>query len=175
MDLVYRYCDACTKDDPSRVVTLKTPARKSSRKRTQRDYANLNAGLGGSDPNRWLRIMENKVIKKAPFRKVKGAELDSWLEDDPEGAMKEPIIIEKPDGLGMKMPPDGLTVEHVAEYIGEDVSLEVIGASSVSGSDFHLHSMVIWQMSLLSPPPRAGTLESGQTMWDLNLPSERRY
>jgi len=87
--------------------------------------------------------MENKLIKKAPFRKVKGVELDSWLEDDPEGAMKEPIIIEKPDGLGMKMPPDGLTVEHVAEYIGEAVPLEVIGASSLSGPDPRLHSMVI--------------------------------
>lgn len=100
--------------------------------------------------------MENKLIKKAPFRKVKGVELDSWLEDDPEGAMKEPIIIEKPDGLGMKMPPDGLTVEHVAEYIGEAVPLEVIGASSLSGPDPRLHSMVIWQMSLRSPPLQDG-------------------
>lgn len=71
--------------------------------------------------------MENKVIKKAPFKRVKGVDLDSWLENEPDNAMKEPIIIEKPDGLGMKMPPDGLTVEHVAEYIGEDVPLEVIG------------------------------------------------
>ena len=71
-------------------------------------------------------MMENKVIKNAPFRRMKGSELDSWLDDD-EAAMKEPIIFEKPDGLGMKMPPEGLTVEHIAEYIGEDVSLEVIG------------------------------------------------
>jgi F-box/leucine-rich repeat protein 10/11 len=81
-------------------------------------------------------MMESKVIKKAPFRRAKGSELDSWLEDDPDGAMKEPIVIEKPDGLGMKMPPEGLTVEHVAEYIGEDVPLEVIGApSSLSDPD----------------------------------------
>lgn len=73
--------------------------------------------------------MENKVIKKAPFKRMKGVDLDSWLGNEPDNAMKEPIIIEKPDGLGMKMPPDGLTVEHVAEYIGEDVPLEVIGQS----------------------------------------------
>lgn len=133
--LPYRYCDSCMKDDMSRVVTFKTPARKSARKRAQRDYANLNVGLGGSDPNRWLRMMENKVIKKSPFRKMKGSELDSWLEVEPEDAMKEPIIIEKPDGLGMKMPPEGLTVENVAEYVGESVPLEVIGMLSALGSD----------------------------------------
>ena len=75
---------------------------------------------------RWLRMMENKVIKQAPFKRMKGSELDSWLEDD-ETAMREPIIFEKPDGLGMKMPPEGLTVEGIAESIGEDVPLEVIG------------------------------------------------
>ena len=40
--------------------------------------------------------------------------------------MREPIIFEKPDGLGMKMPPEGLAVEHIAEYIGEHVPLEVL-------------------------------------------------
>lgn len=113
------------KADGSRVMTLKTPARKSSRKRAQRDYANLESGVG-SDPKRWLRMMENKVIKEAPFRRMKGSELDSWLEDD-ETAMREPIVFEKPDGLGMKMPPEGLTVDNIAEYIGENVPLEVIG------------------------------------------------
>lgn len=106
-------------------MTLKAPARKSSRKRTQRDYANLNSGLG-SDPNRFLRMLETKEVKKDPFRRMKGGELDAWLHED-ETALREPIIIEQPDGLGMKMPPRDLTVEHVAEYIGEDTPLEVIG------------------------------------------------
>jgi F-box/leucine-rich repeat protein 10/11 len=107
-------------------MTLKAPARKSARKRTQRDYANLNSGLG-SDPNRWQRMIESKDIKKDPFRRMQGSELESWLED--ENALREPIIIEQPEGLGMKMPPRDLTVEHVAEYIGEDTPLEVIGKS----------------------------------------------
>lgn len=109
-------------------MTLKAPARKSARKRPQRDYANLNSGLG-SDPNRWQRMIESKEIKKDPFRRMQGSELESWLED--ENALREPIIIEQPDGLGMKMPPRDLTVEHVAEYIGEDTPLEVIGKSPV--------------------------------------------
>lgn len=113
-------------------MTFKTPARKSSRKRTQRDYANLNSGLG-SDPKRWLRMLETKEIKKDPFKRLQGSELDSWLEDD-EDALREPIIIEQPEGLGMKMPPRDLTVEHVAEYIGEDTPLEVIDVASQSTS-----------------------------------------
>lgn len=106
-------------------MTTKAPARKSSRKRTQRDYANLHAGVG-SDPGRWLKMVETKPIKKDPFKRMQGGDLERWLAED-EDAMTEPIIIEEPEGLGMKMPPKDLTVEHVAEYIGEDMPLEVMG------------------------------------------------
>ncbi|KAF9472602.1 JmjC domain-containing histone demethylation protein 1 [Pholiota conissans] len=124
------YCAPCTQVDPTRIMTLKAPARKSARKRTQRNYANLNSGLG-SDPNRWQRMIESKEFKKDPFRRMQGSELESWLQED-ETALREPIVIEQPDGLGMKMPPRDLTVEHVAEYIGEDTPLEVIDVASQS-------------------------------------------
>lgn len=120
-----RYCKNCTAADSTLVMTTKAPARKSSRKRTQRDYANLNAGIG-SDPGRWLKLVETKPIKKDPFKRMQGADLERWLAED-EDAMTEPIVIEQTDGLGMKMPPKDLTVEHVAEYIGEDTPLEVMG------------------------------------------------
>lgn len=110
-------------------MTLKTPARKSSRKRAQRDYANLNSGLG-SDVNRWTRILETKEIKKDPFQRFKGSELEEWLEQD-EDAFREPIVIESPEGLGMTMPPNTLSVEDVAQMIGEETPLEVIGEKSV--------------------------------------------
>jgi len=106
-------------------MTLKTPARKSSRKRTQRDYANLNSGLG-SDSNRWIRMLETKEIKKDLFKRFKGSELEEWLERD-DNALLEPIVIENPEGLGMTMPPNTLTVEDVAEMIGEGTPVEVIG------------------------------------------------
>jgi F-box/leucine-rich repeat protein 10/11 len=110
-------------------MTLKAPARKSSRKRTQRDYANLNSGLG-SDANRWIRMLEKKEIKKDPFRRFKGSELEEWLEQDDE-AFREPIVIENPEGLGMSMPPNTLSVEDVAQYIGEGTPVEVIGENFV--------------------------------------------
>lgn len=46
-----RFCKPCLQADPKRSITLKPPARKSARKRTQRDYAGLNAG-NEQDPNR---------------------------------------------------------------------------------------------------------------------------
>ncbi|KAF5330358.1 hypothetical protein D9619_005662 [Psilocybe cf. subviscida] len=126
------YCKNCTAANPALVMTTKAPARKSSRKRTQRDYANLHAGVG-SDPGRWLKMVETKPIKKDPFKRMQGGDLERWLAED-EDAMTEPIIIEEPEGLGMKMPPKDLTVEHVAEYIGEDMPLEVMDVASQSNA-----------------------------------------
>lgn len=169
-----RYCAQCAAADPTRIMTLKTPARKSARKRTQRDYANLNSGLG-SDPNRWQRLIEAKDIKKDPFRRMQGADLEAWLEDD-ENALREPIVIEKPDGLGMKMPPPDLTVEHVAEYIGEDTPLEVIGASHANMSSFPVNSHIL---SLKTSHPRqrhrGGILGNGPTTSNSNRRSGTRF
>ena len=124
-----RYCETCAQADSTRIMTLKAPARKSSRKRTQRDYANLNSGLG-SDANRWIRMLEKKEIKKDPFRRFKGSELEEWLEQE-DDALREPIVIENPEGLGMSMPPNTLRVEDVAGYIGEGTPVEVIGGKFV--------------------------------------------
>ena len=73
--------------------------------------------------------MHGKTIKPDPFKRMQGADVTAeWLETDPT-AMTEPIVIEKPDGLGMEMPED-LTVADVAEIVGADTPVEVIGTSS---------------------------------------------
>lgn len=78
---------------------------------------------------RWLRMMQGKTIKPDPFKRMAGSEvIVEWLESDPN-AMTEPIVIESPDGLGMKM-PEGLTVSGVAEILGENTPVEVIGEVS---------------------------------------------
>ena len=110
---------------------MKPPARKSARKKPQRDYAGLNSGQE-LDPNRWLRMMEGKAIKKDPFRRMKGSEVGiEWLEND-ENAMKEPIVIEEDEGLGMKMPPADFSVDDVADALGRDHPVEVIGRYSLA-------------------------------------------
>ncbi|KAH9951433.1 JmjC domain-containing histone demethylation protein 1 [Amylocystis lapponica] len=126
------FCRPCLAADTTRVITMKPPARKSARKRTQRDYAGLHNLGAEADPGRWLRMLEGKAIKDHQFRLMKGSEVTSeWLEND-QGAMGEPILIETPEGLGMKMPAKTLTVDDVAEVIGEDHPVEVIDVASQS-------------------------------------------
>ncbi|RXW13285.1 hypothetical protein EST38_g12569 [Candolleomyces aberdarensis] len=128
-----RFCKSCIEQDPARTITLKPPARKSTRKRNVQDYANLDAGLG-SDSKRFLRMMEGKLILPDPFKRMNGADVNlNWLEED-DTAMLEPIIIEKPDGLGMKMPPGDFTADDVASELGEHTPLEVMDVASQSDS-----------------------------------------
>ncbi|KAG6878743.1 hypothetical protein C0993_008042 [Termitomyces sp. T159_Od127] len=125
------YCSACLEADTNLSITFKAPARKSFRKRAQRDYANLNSGFG-SDPRRWSRLLEHKTFKEDPFKRLAGSEVRlEWLEED-HTAMTEPIIIEHPDGLGMTMPSTDFTVNDVVELVGEDTPVEVIGRTSAS-------------------------------------------
>ncbi|KAF9456493.1 jumonji superfamily protein [Collybia nuda] len=127
------YCKSCLEADSTRSITFKAPARKSYRKRTLRDYANLNSGLE-SDPNRWVRILEGKQISGDPFKRPEGSDVGlEWLEGD-ENAMTEPIIIERPEGLGMKMPSDDITVDDIAELLGDEMLVEVIDVGSQSTS-----------------------------------------
>ncbi|TFK42857.1 jumonji superfamily protein [Crucibulum laeve] len=116
------YCKKCLAADDTRGITFKAPARKSSRKRTQRDYANLNSGIA-SDPSRWTRMLEGKAFCSDPFKRMKGSDVGiSWLEED--DALLEPIIIENPEGL----------VDDIAEIVGGDTPVEVIDVASQSTS-----------------------------------------
>ncbi|KAL0569808.1 JmjC domain-containing histone demethylation protein 1 [Marasmius crinis-equi] len=127
------FCKACLEKDPRRSITFKAPTRKSERKRATRDYANIELGVP-SDPKRWMRMMEGKPIKDDCFKKMNGSDLGlEWLEED-EHAMKEPIIVESAEGLGMKMPEGDFGVEDVALLVGENSPLEVIDTASQSSA-----------------------------------------
>ncbi|EAU88440.2 JmjC domain-containing histone demethylation protein 1 [Coprinopsis cinerea okayama7 len=127
------FCKSCVEQDSSRVVTYKAPARKSLRKRAQQDYANIENGIG-SDPRRWLKLLEDKDPYPDPFKRMKGSDVQlSWLEED-ETAMLEPVVIEKPEGLGMKMPPSDFSVDDVADLLGEHTPVDVIDVASQSAS-----------------------------------------
>ncbi|KAH7927694.1 Clavaminate synthase-like protein [Leucogyrophana mollusca] len=127
------FCKSCVQENPSRTITLKPPARKSSRKRTQLDYANLHSGVE-SDASRWLRVIQAKPIQHDQFKRMLGSDVGvEWLETD-ETAMREPIVIESPKGLGMKMPDPDFTVSDVADTVGHDTPVEVIDVASQSNS-----------------------------------------
>lgn len=79
------------------------------------------------DTNKWLKMLEGKPILKDSFKRMKGEDVClAWLEQDPH-AMEEPIVIETPEGLGMKMPPEELSVADISETLGEATQIEVIG------------------------------------------------
>ncbi|KAF8436936.1 Clavaminate synthase-like protein [Boletus edulis BED1] len=127
------YCKSCVLEKPSRTITFKPPARKSARKRAQPDYVNLNAGVE-ADPSRWLRVIQSKPIKDDEFRRMNGSDVGlEWLEID-ENAMKEPIVIENPEGLGMKMPDTNFTVSDVADMVGHETPVEVIDVATQSNT-----------------------------------------
>ena len=64
---------------------------------------------------------------KESFKRMKGGDVClGWLEQDPH-AMGEPIVIETPEGLGMKMPPEELSISGISEILGETTPIEVIG------------------------------------------------
>jgi F-box/leucine-rich repeat protein 10/11 len=72
-------------------------------------------------------VIQSKPIKDDNFRRMKGADVGlEWLETD-ETAMHEPIVVEDPEGLIMKMPPPEFTVQDVADQIGHETPVEVIG------------------------------------------------
>lgn len=74
-------------------------------------------------------MLEEKIIKPDPFKRLQGGDVGmAWLDED-ETAMTEPIVVERPEGLGMKMPSTDFTVDDVAELVGEDMPIEVIGMS----------------------------------------------
>ena len=90
---------------------------------------------GASDPSKWMRLMQTKPIAPDKFQRMKGSDVGmGWLERD-ENAMKEPVVIEDPEGLGMQMPgwatsvagPSDFGVSDVARLVGGETPVEVIG------------------------------------------------
>ena len=90
------------------------------------------ASEDGPGTDKWVALLQEKersgsIVTPDSFRRMKGNELTlDWLNED-EDAFKEPILFETTEGLGMKMPAEGLTVDDVAKLVGEDNPVEVMG------------------------------------------------
>lgn len=111
------------------MVTYKTPARKSTRRRNPQDYASIDSGTA-PDSRRWLWNVADKTTFTDPFKRMDGGDVNlTWLEED-ETAMLEPIVIESPEGLGLKVPAGDFAVDDVADLLGEQTPVDVIGTSN---------------------------------------------
>ncbi|KAL5529550.1 hypothetical protein ACEPAG_5535 [Sanghuangporus baumii] len=132
------YCKPCLAADPRRTITLKPPARKSARKKPARDYASLHNGIPTAGADKWHALLQAKELSGAftrdPFKRMNGAELTTeWADHNPD-ALLEPVLIESPEGLGMSMPPAGLTVSDIARIVGEDSPVEVMDVATQSNT-----------------------------------------
>ena len=115
-------------------MAVHPPPRKSERSHVNIDYTSLNLGDTTNilpDQHAYNAFFEGEAPRKfAPdrFKRINGADLTKdWAE---ETGCKEPVVIPKgqSEGMGMVMPKD-LTVRKVAEMVGEDSKVEVIGLS----------------------------------------------
>jgi hypothetical protein len=76
-------------------------------------------------------VLESKGVPEADFKRMRGSQVGlEWLNSD-DNALREPIVIESAEGLGMKMPKSNITIRNIAESIGEDIPVEVIGMPMV--------------------------------------------
>ena len=189
-----RFCKLCTEQDPSRVMTMKPPPRKSGRKKadplvvdtpmadatqpvevaaaptTAPSAGSIAAPSATATPtgtlelNKWIAIAESKKYSPDTFKRLNGSDIGlEWILRD-ENAMKEPIVVEDPEGLGMKMPSKDLTVRDIANEVGPDTHLEVIGKYR---EQLQLENSIpinfLVQMSSHSPILQDGRLVNGPT------------
>ncbi|BGP71350.1 JmjC domain-containing histone demethylation protein 1 [Rhodotorula toruloides] len=131
--------------------------RKSSRTTRAKgiDYANLDQHLPAS-VDRWISTIsareasggivdgfaEGGFRKFGDGRELGAREVEEWIYgigEGPEGGlgkrgegMTEPFVVERPEGLGMEMPPPSTTVKDIAELVGPSTPLEVIDCASQS-------------------------------------------
>lgn len=81
----------------------------------------------GSKSNPWKAVAESRPLTKTHFRKMKPEQLTvDWLENDPQAFM-EPIFIDHAQGLDMKVLPSDIKISEIAELVGPDKPLDVIG------------------------------------------------
>ena len=135
MTLSQWFCDPCLNEASTSALPLEIKykpnanSRKSARTSVRSkdlNYANLHEGLE-PDPNRWANVVRSKRITPSPFRHVKGSDLNQdWVENDPS-AMTEPIIIDKSNDLDMSLPKQLKSVKDVADAVGHEMPVEVIG------------------------------------------------
>ncbi|XP_056135556.1 lysine (K)-specific demethylase 2Aa [Lampris incognitus] len=65
------------------------------------------------------------------------------------GGLRDPIIFEKPDGLGMKMPDSDFSVNDVKVYVGSRRMIDVMDVSTQKGTEM---SMAQWRRYYETPP-----------------------
>ena len=94
----------------------KPKPRKSGREHTRLNYADLNEGKT-ADQKIWSKILRAKGFAKDPFKRYQGDQVTVDLLK--ETGMREPFVIEQPEGLDMQMPSSTTTISDIADAVGK--------------------------------------------------------
>ncbi|KAJ3160614.1 JmjC domain-containing histone demethylation protein 1 [Geranomyces michiganensis] len=99
------FCKLCEPKHGKSV--FKEPTRKSKRGTTQINYNELNEGIPAEE-HRFTKILQARTFAQESFKRLKGNELTlKWARKD---GLREPVIVESPEGLDIKMPDKDLIV-----------------------------------------------------------------
>ena len=77
-------------------------------------------------------MLQGKSIANDHFKRLNGEQVNlDCVNCDPYW-FREPVVIEEPEGLVMKIPGRYLSIESIAYTLGRDTPVEVIGTLSLS-------------------------------------------
>ncbi|KAF9997154.1 JmjC domain-containing histone demethylation protein 1 [Entomortierella chlamydospora] len=124
----YHCADCIPKAGPS------TYLRKSSRRTGKINYADLVNGIV-SHASKWRVLLESHQFLPDKFERLEGKDMTTeWLRTT---GFKYPVVVKKDqdgttNGLDMKMPSVGLTVDDVRDAVGPETPVEVIDVATQS-------------------------------------------
>ncbi|ORZ03806.1 hypothetical protein BCR43DRAFT_484016 [Syncephalastrum racemosum] len=98
--------------------TYKPEPRKSTRERSELNYADLNDGKT-ADQNIWEKVLRSKQFEEDPFQRLDASQVT--YEYMRETGMTWPFVIEKPEGLGYDYPVEVIDVATQSEISGWDM------------------------------------------------------
>ncbi|TPX58747.1 hypothetical protein PhCBS80983_g02920 [Powellomyces hirtus] len=121
------FCKLCEPQHGKSV--FKEPTRKSTRDKTQVNYNELNEGIAVEE-YRFTKILQARKFAQESFQRLKGEDLTlEWARKD---GLREPVIIESPEGLDIQMPDKRLIVDQVANICGRTRQVDAIEVSTQS-------------------------------------------
>lgn len=84
----------------------------------------------GPSHNPWFDVAEahKPIVDAFGYMRVEDL-TQHWLENDPK-ALMQPFLIERPEGLDMKVLPADMQISEIADMVGRDRQLDVIGERS---------------------------------------------
>ncbi|KAJ3119245.1 JmjC domain-containing histone demethylation protein 1 [Nowakowskiella sp. JEL0407] len=120
-------------DNSSPEPSILPKKRKSTRERSQVNYAELHHGAYSApvyDEYRYRKLLETKTFVQHHFPVIRATDLTYEYAQNYGFLM--PIIVPNSEGLGMKMPDSSLTVRQVSQLCGCDRKVDVLEVATQS-------------------------------------------